>query len=145
MLKARTTLNMKIDYVSYAIVNSEIRKQWETTLFDFEVYDMKPDFSHQKTYYAYKCPTLISDRDFVLESNLFWDFPEPEMLTCCVKSIKDDRLPERRGRVRANCHNMSFVLRPDKNINGTDITHAMLICCIDSSGMIPKSVMNYYA
>jgi len=81
----------------------------------------------------------------VLESNLYWDFPEPEMLTCCINSIKDDRLPERRGRVRADCHNMSFVLRPDKNLNGTDITHAMLIACIDINGVIPKWVVNYFA
>lgn len=54
MLKARTTLNMKIDFVSYAIANTEIRKLWEQMLFDFEVFDLANDFSSQKTYYVYR-------------------------------------------------------------------------------------------
>ena len=115
-------------------------------LFDFEIFDMANDLSYQKTYYVHRSPTpLFSHRDFVLEQKLYWDFPEPEMLTCCIHSIKDDRLPERKGRVRADCHNMTLVLRPDKNFNGTDITHAMLIFCIDINGMVPKRLVNYVA
>ena len=40
-------------------------------LFDFEVFDLEKDFSYQKTYYVHRSPPMISDRDFVLECNMF--------------------------------------------------------------------------
>ncbi len=41
MIKARTTLEVHLDVLSYAIANTNIRKQWENVLFDFQSLDLK--------------------------------------------------------------------------------------------------------
>jgi hypothetical protein len=38
------------------------------------------------------------------------------MLTFCMYSVQDERLPEVKGRVRAECYKQILVFRPDKNL-----------------------------
>lgn len=64
------------------------------------------------------------------------------MWTAHMKSVKDERMPERKGRVRAECHIMSVVAKPDKDAQGNDITHLILLTCIDIKGLVPKWIVN---
>jgi len=67
MMKARTTLNAKWEHLRYVVMNMDIRKQWETILYDFAVMDQTSDMNYCKTYYCYKSPPLATDRDFLME------------------------------------------------------------------------------
>ena len=51
-------------------------------------------------------------------------------------------MPERKGRVRADCHIMAMIGKPDKDANGNVCMQAMLITCIDINGLIPKWIVN---
>ena len=115
MLKARATLKISLNHLRYVVMNMDIRKQWETILFDFGIMDQTKDMNYCKSYYAYKSPPMASDRDFLMEMQLWHDFPEKNMMCCHMKSIKDERMPDRKGRVRADCHIMSVIGKPDKD------------------------------
>lgn len=64
------------------------------------------------------------------------------MICCHMKSIKDERMPIRKGRVRADVHLMSVIAKADKDSKGNDITHCMLVICIDINGSVPKWIVN---
>ena len=101
MLKARKSLNVNYLDVRLVCACMGIRRQWETILYDLEGFDVNKDMSYAKTYYVYKSPPMAEDRDFLLEQHLWMDFPEPGMFSCYMKSIKDERFPEIKGRTRA--------------------------------------------
>jgi len=104
--------------------------------------DQTKDMNYCKSYYAFKAPPMASDRDFLMEMQLWHDFPEKNMMCAHMKSIKDERMPDRKGRVRADCHIMSVIGKPDKDAQGNDITHCMLVTCIDINGLVPKWMVN---
>jgi hypothetical protein len=54
-----------------------------------------------------------------------------------MKSAVDARFPEFKGKVRGTCHIMALVCKPDKDVNGNDVTHCMLVTNLDVNGMIP--------
>jgi len=68
------------------------------------------------------------------------------MMMAYFKSIEDDRLPPMRGKVRATCHIMALVCKPDKDHEtGEDLTHCMLINNTDINGLVPKWIVNIAA
>lgn len=66
--------------------------------------DIAPDLSFMKTYYCYRSPRLgpigISDRDFLVSQEVWWDFPETGMYTSYMKSVEDPRFPLMKNKVR---------------------------------------------
>lgn len=67
-------------------------------------------------------------------------------MTAYFKSIKDDRLPPLKGKVRATIHIMAIVCKPDKDPEtGEDITHCMMINNTDINGSVPKWIVNLAA
>jgi len=65
------------------------------------------------------------------------------MMTAYFKSIEDDRLPPMKGKVRATCHIMAIVCKPDKDPEtGRDLTHCMLVTNVDINGLVPKWIVN---
>jgi len=64
------------------------------------------------------------------------------MYTVHMKSAVDARFPEFKGKVRGTCHIMALVCKPDKDVNGNDVTHCMLVTNLDVNGMIPKWMIN---
>lgn len=70
MFRARTTLKTHINYIRQVATNVNVRKQWETILYDMQGFDISSNMNYLKTYYAYRAPKFvgigISDRDFVL-------------------------------------------------------------------------------
>ena len=99
-----------------------------------------------KTYYCYRSPKVgflgITDRDFLMSQEVWWDFPEPGMYTSYMKSVDDARFPPVKGKVRATCHIMALVCKPGTDENGKDVTHMMLVTNVDINGLIPKWVVN---
>ena len=94
------------------------------------------------TYYSYRTPKLgpigITDRDFIVSQEVWWDFPEPGMYTSYMKSVQDDRFPPVKNKVRATVHFMALVCKP----LGEDKTEMMLVTNVDINGLVPKWVMN---
>jgi hypothetical protein len=142
MFKARTTLNINIHHVRQTCTNINIRKQWETILYDMGGLDIAKDLSYMLTYYSYRTPKLgpigITDRDFIVSQEVWWDFPEPGMYTSYMKSVHDDRLPPVKNKVRATVHIMALVCKPI----GEEKTEMMLVTNVDINGLVPKWVMN---
>jgi len=67
------------------------------------------------------------------------------MMTAIFKSVKDPRFPSIKNRVRATCHIMALVIKPDKDESGKDVSHLMLVTNIDINGMVPKWIVNIAA
>ena len=66
MFRARTSLNAKISDLEAVMVDIDIRKRWETILFDFTAFDKSEEyFGSCNLYYVYKSPFGVSDRDFL--------------------------------------------------------------------------------
>jgi len=146
MFRARTTIPVNIYHIRQTCTNVNIRKQWETILYDMQGVDIAPDLSFMKTYYCYRSPKLgfigIADRDFFLSQEVWWDFPEPGMYTSYMKSIEDPRFPEMKNKVRGTCHIMALVCKPGLDEKGEDVTHCMLVTNVDINGFVPKWVVN---
>ena len=62
------------------------------------------------------------------------------------KTILDDRVPFSQNKVRATCHILAIICKPDTDpITGEDLTHGMMITNIDINGNIPKWMVNFAA
>jgi len=64
------------------------------------------------------------------------------MYTSYMKSIEDPRFPVMKNKVRATCHIMALVCKPDKDEKGGDVTHCMLVTNVDINGLVPKWIVN---
>lgn len=82
-------------------------------------FDISPNMNYMKTYYAYHSPRFvgigITDRDFLMTQETWWDYPEPGMYTSYMKSIEDPRFPPMTNRIRGTVHIMALVCKPDKD------------------------------
>lgn len=66
MFRARTTLKATVEELRAIMVDVDVRKKWETILFDFTTFDKAEDGSgNLNIYYVYKSPFGVSDRDFL--------------------------------------------------------------------------------
>lgn len=70
MLKAKTTLKGNLLHMRQVCCNSNLRKEWETILFDFQALDVTADMNYMVSYYCYKSPRVgfvgVADRDFLM-------------------------------------------------------------------------------
>lgn len=146
MLKARATMNVNVHHIRQVCCNIKIRSEWETILYDFNSLDVTQDMNSMKVYYVFKSPRVgfigVLDRDFLMQQDIHWDFPEKGMFTAIFKSVEDDRIPPMKGRVRATCHIMAMCCKPDTDSEGNDITHCMLVTNVDINGLVPKWIVN---
>jgi hypothetical protein len=105
--------------------------------------------SYLKSYYVFKSPRVgfvgILDRDFLMSQDIVYDFPEQGMMTAYLKSIEDERFPPIKGKVRATCHIMAIICKPDKDADDNDITHCTLVSNVDINGLVPKWIVNMAA
>jgi hypothetical protein len=127
MLKARTTMKANIFHVKQVCTNVKIRAEWETILYDLQAFDVTCDMNSMKVYYVYKSPRVgfigVLDRDFLMQMDLHWDYPEKGMMTTICTSVEDDRMPPFKGKVRATAHVMGFVMKPaGTDSEGNDLT-----------------------
>lgn len=66
MFRARTSIKAKISDLEAVLVDVDVRKRWESILFDFSSFDKSEE--HQGScslYYVYKSPFGVADRDFL--------------------------------------------------------------------------------
>ena len=145
MFRAPTSVKAKVSDIHAVLVNMEVRKRWETILFDMTSFDTTADMSYQKVYYVYRSPFGVTDRDFLQFQKVWFDFPEKDMMTVFFKSIVDERFPEMKHRVRATCFIMALVCQPGKDEQGNDISNCMLVTNIDINGLVPKWIVNIAA
>ncbi len=51
--------------------NVNVRKHWETILYDMQGFDISSNMNYMKTYYAYASPRFVgigvADRDFLMQ------------------------------------------------------------------------------
>jgi hypothetical protein len=67
MFRARGNIRAPIDVIPKVIANMNIRKRWESQLYDMEAFDETADLSYCKTIYVYRSPMGVSHREFLLE------------------------------------------------------------------------------
>ena len=66
MFRARTSINAKISDIETLMIDIDVRKRWETILFDFTAFDKSENSDGScNLYYVYKSPFGVSDRDFL--------------------------------------------------------------------------------
>lgn len=144
MFRARGNIRTPIDVIPKVIANMNIRKHWESQLYDMEAFDETADLSYCKTFYVYRSPMGVAHREFLLVQKAWKDFPEPGMWSLFMKTIEDERWPTAlKGRVRATCHILVLVIKPaGKDSEGNDLTNCMLLMNTDINGLVPKWIVN---
>lgn len=149
MFKARTTVKGNMYHMRQVCCNYNIRKEWETILYDFAAADITQDMNYLKQYYAYKCPRVMGigadDRDFLVSQDVIFDWPEKGMMTALLASIDDERFPLMKGKVRASAHLISIVAKPGTDKDGNDTVDCCLITHVDINGLVPKMLVNFGA
>lgn len=142
MFCARGNLKTTIAQLRPLIVDMNIRKRWESQLYNMRSYDQSADGKFKKTYYVYRSPMGMAHREFLLLQQEFPDFPKPGMWTLYMKTIEDPAVQETKGNVRATCHIMTLVLEERKDKDGNPQLRAMLCSNIDINGLVPKWIVN---
>jgi hypothetical protein len=66
MFRAKSHIVTHISVIPKVLADMSIRKQWESQLYDMEAFDVTPDLSYAKTFYAYKSPMGVSHREFLM-------------------------------------------------------------------------------
>ena len=145
MFKCKTILNCAMLNIRQIFMNVEIRRQWETILYDIESFDVTKDMNYQIQYYAYKSPPMASDRDFLAEVFLWHDFPEPGMMSISLQSVEDPRMPVQKNKVRAHVYNQLLVVKPLEPVDGKERCEVLLVNNIDINGLVPKWIVNLAA
>lgn len=125
----------------------DIRRRWESMLYDMTAFDFSEDGTFNKTYYIYRSPIGMGHREFELIQVVWKDFPEPGMFTVYMRSVdeKDSKFATNPGNVRATCHIMTLVVKPQKYPNGEDYVSCMFCTNIDINGLVPKWIVNIAA
>ena len=107
-----------------------------------EAFDDNEDHTVCKTYYVYRSPAPVAHREFLMTQLQWKDFPEPGMWTLYMRTVEDERFPPSKDKVRATCHIMMLVCKPDKDEKGNDRVEALLCTNIDINGLVPKWLVN---
>ena len=87
----------------------------------------------------------VDHREFLMSNKSWMDYPEKGMWTLFMKNVTDERFPVFKGRVRATCHIMLLVCKPDVDSAGKDFCHVMLVTNVDINGLVPKWIVNLCA
>lgn len=66
MFLAQGSINTDIETIPKLIADMKIRRRWETQLFDMEVFDDNEDHTDCKTFYVFKAPMGVADREFMM-------------------------------------------------------------------------------
>ena len=66
MFRARGYVKSSSDVVLSVTWNMNIRKRWESQLYNMSVFDMSQDRTDAKTYYLYRSPMGVAHREFVM-------------------------------------------------------------------------------
>lgn len=92
MFRARGFIKTNPKIIPLVLCNMNIRKQWESQLYDMYSFDASEDNTYQKTFYVFRSPFGVAHREFLLLMKQFDNYPEPGMTTLYMKSIEDDRV-----------------------------------------------------
>lgn len=143
MIKAYCQLDYPPEVVFRAMVDVEVRRQWDKLFSELEVFD--PHEYHDYLYYVVKVknrqtPIGISRRDWVQKRTYIRDFPEPGSITLYFISEDHPLKPVRKGIVRALTLIAGQVLRP--TAEGCSLT---MISQNDIGGLVPKVLVNHGA
>jgi hypothetical protein len=87
MFRARSNIKAPPGVIPKIIAEVNIRKRWESQLYDMEAFDETKDLSYCKTHYVYRSPMGVAHREFLLVQKCWNDFPEPGMWTLYNKTI----------------------------------------------------------
>ena len=126
-------------------VDFEIRKNWDTVLYDFRTFYMSKDYSYSRVSYAFKSPFPVADRDFYIEQLCRKDYPEPGMCTIHVQSLpaNEVEMPAMPKRIRGTIQIIGFILKPVVDTTNGEIYHEVFMTnCIDINGQVPKWLCN---
>eukprot|EP00743_Colponemidia_sp_Colp-15_P003518 GILK01003796.1.p1 GENE.GILK01003796.1~~GILK01003796.1.p1 ORF type:complete len:801 (+),score=136.12 GILK01003796.1:104-2506(+) len=122
------------------IFDVEVRAAWDKTFSDFRVADVLGE--DDILYYGIKGPWGITNRDFVQRRSI--RHIESEQMTIMLyKSVDTEKVPLRKGYIRANTLLSGYIIRTDpKNPNVTKLT---IISQNDLKGLLPKALVNAFA
>lgn len=143
MIKAYCQLDHPPEVVFRAMVDVEVRGQWDKLFSELEAFDAHQ--YHDYLYYVVKVkniqtPIGISRRDWVQKRTYIRDFPEQGCITLYFISEDHPMKPVRKGIVRALTLIAGQVLRPTPQ--GCSLT---MISQNDIGGLVPKVLVNHGA
>ena len=93
-------------------------------------------------YYMIKTPIGISNRDFLQQRKVKFDFPKKGMITMHFKSVENDKMPPKPKVVRAETIISGYIFE-EENVPGKGVvTKLTIISLNDIKGIVPKSIVN---
>ena len=138
-LKSISTLPMPLEHAIEMVANLALRCQWDKGFYDFQELE-KISENEIIVYWKVKMPTMITNRDFVvqrLSTNNYkdWDY------ISCSNSFVHAKMPVNKKQVRATIENSYTFL---KKVDDTK-TDMHFLLSVNSKGLIPKMVFNKLA
>lgn len=144
MSKVRTRMFVPMSVAVENGYNFDVRRKWDTVLYDLKVFEDTADKSYMRYAYSFKSPFPVSHRDFYLQQLVRWDFPEKGMMTLAAHSLPDcDEYPAGQGgKVRGQL-TISMIFKPavDPKTNKECVDVMMTNLC-DINGLVPKWLVN---
>lgn len=136
-IKSYTSIRAPIDVIIPNTLDFEIRKKWDTVLYDFRTFFITPDMSYSRVSYAFKSPFPVAHRDFYIQQVLRRDYPEPGMSTMHVKSLtpNEKEMPNEPKRVRATIMIIGYVTKECRDERTGEIYQKIFMTnCLDING-----------
>lgn len=139
MIKAFCEVEYSLEIVYQAIWDTSIRTKWDTLFNEFRIVDSNPEY--ELLYYMIKTPFGITKRDWLQRRIQIRNYPEPDTLILHFISMENEKMPPRKGVIRAETLISGYIIRP-KTPTSCTVT---IISQNDIKGLIPKSIVNSLA
>lgn len=141
LIKAIATLrDIPKEIVFKAIYDTNIRQEWDKLFHHFEVVEHDEETMRTVLYYVIKAPLGISNRDFLQQRKVIFDFPTKGVTYMHFKSIEHPGKPPVKGIVRAETIISGYIIEQIQD--DPPITQLTVISQNDIKGLIPKYLVN---
>eukprot|EP00345_Euplotes_harpa_P007862 CAMPEP_0168351002 /NCGR_PEP_ID=MMETSP0213-20121227/21525_1 /TAXON_ID=151035 /ORGANISM="Euplotes harpa, Strain FSP1.4" /LENGTH=380 /DNA_ID=CAMNT_0008361597 /DNA_START=1 /DNA_END=1140 /DNA_ORIENTATION=- len=141
LIKAIATLrDIPKKIVFKAIYDTNIRQEWDKLFHHFEVVEHDEETKRTVLYYVIKAPLGISNRDFLQQRKVIFDFPTKGVTYMHFKSIEHPEKPLVKGIVRAETIISGYIIEQIQD--DPPITQLTVISQNDIKGLIPKYLVN---
>eukprot|EP00347_Sterkiella_histriomuscorum_P014396 403361026 len=146
LLKASALIKGITPETVYEVMsNQELRKQWDKVLSNFEIIEDDPVTGKSVLYYMIKTPIGVSNRDFLQQRKVKFDFPAKNMISMHFRSVTHPKCPPIPKNIRADTIISGYVFEKIFNFDGTIDTQLTIISQNDIKGIVPKAIVNMAA
>jgi START domain len=110
-------------------------------LSNFEIVEDNPEEGRSVVYYQVKAPFGVTNRDFLQQRKVKFDYPKMGMTTMHFRSIEHEKMPLRPKFIRADTIISAYLFEEEVGDKGI-VTKLTIVSQNDIKGIIPKTLVN---